>query len=109
LLSPNLISSILRSVRANPARERELLSMALRVTRYLEDFPSGWGEWPDDTGEALYVGLLLGIWFAKDIEEQLLDLPEEELAFMEEECRERGLSTEQYLFDRLVEVRESDL
>ena len=60
-------------------------------------------------GESVFIGMILGIWFTKDIEEQLLDMPEEELAFLEKECRQQGISLEQYLFDRLVEVRESDL
>jgi hypothetical protein len=47
------------------------------------------------------------MWFNRDIEEQLVDLPEKDLAFLEAECRKREVSTEQYLFDRLVEARES--
>ena len=107
-LPPNMISTVLARIRANPGRERELLEMARRIRQYVQDFPRGWGKWPNDINEALFVGLILGVWFSADIDEQIAELPEEALAALESECRENGVSTEQCLFDRLVEDREGE-
>ena len=64
-LPPNMISTVLARIRANPGRERELLEMARRIRQYVQDFPRGWGKWPNDINEALFVGLILGVGLAR--------------------------------------------
>ena len=108
-LSPNLMDAALTRVNKNPVRKRQLETLAHTICDYLADHPKGWGVWPQDTSECLYVGLCLGTWFTKDIERILLDLSPRHLAFLEEECRQSSTALEQYIFDRMTENREADL
>jgi hypothetical protein len=109
ILPPNMLGTILRRLKDDPARAAELRAMAAAIRVYLEEYETGWGTWPlEDTVACMFIGILLGEWYARDIDEQIADFPEADFEFLEAQCKEEGISTEQYLFDRLTEAREGD-
>jgi hypothetical protein len=65
-----------------------------------------WGDWPTDLQEAIAVGFVLGVYLEVGIDQMLLELPEEELSFVEQECKERSLSLAEIVIDRLSEMKQ---
>jgi hypothetical protein len=94
----------LKRMNRDPLYKKRVFQTAEALTEHFDTRP-GWGEWPPDPHECLAVGMVLGLWLERDVPEILLDLPEEALAELEEECRERGVSTEQVIIDRLTASR----
>jgi hypothetical protein len=105
-LSSGCLRQAIQQVQANPARTVELRETADRIIAHLRFFPAGWGEWPQSLGECLYIGAVLGTWVTRDIDQQLLAMPEEQLAFLEERCLAGGIELEQCLLNLLIEARE---
>lgn len=66
-----------------------------------------WGPWPTDLQEAIAVGFVLGVYLEAGLDQMLLELPEEELSFIEQECKERSLSLAEIVIDRLSETKRS--
>jgi hypothetical protein len=66
-----------------------------------------WGTWPTDLQEIIAVGFVLGVYFESGIDDMLLRLSEEELSFVEEQCREESLSLNELIIDRLWESKQS--
>jgi hypothetical protein len=54
------------------------------------------------------VGIILGIYLETAIEDLLLKISEEELSFVEEQCKERSLSLTELLIDRLLESKQPE-
>jgi len=56
ILPPNMVSGLLERIDSDPAaRERLHLIAQVLMDHLLSDGP-GWGNWPNDIGEAIYVG-----------------------------------------------------
>jgi hypothetical protein len=104
-LSSGLLRAAIQRVQADPGRTIELRETADRIIAHLRFFPAGWGEWPQSSGECLYIGTVLGTWVTRDIDQQLLAMPEEQLAFLEHRCREDGIEVEECLLNLLIEAR----
>lgn len=54
------------------------------------------------------MGIILGIYLETAIEDLLLKISEEELSFVEEQCKERSLSLTELLIDRLLESKQPE-
>jgi hypothetical protein len=67
-----------------------------------------WGTWPTDLQEIIAVGFVLGVYLESGIDEMLLRLSEEELSFVEEQCREESLSLNELMIDRLWESKSGE-
>ena len=90
------------------AYKDRLLQTALAIRGQLETQP-GWGDWPEDPTECLAIGVILGRWFERDISELLLEVPEEVLAQLEDECRERCCDLEFLLVERMNACRDAGI
>jgi hypothetical protein len=107
LLPPNLVEPILERYAQAPERTAELFAMAGRIHEHLNSAEAGWGGWPTDIGECLYIGLILGFWIEQDIPELLLGLAPEELAWLDDHCIARGLSCEQFVIEQILQAKET--
>jgi hypothetical protein len=67
-----------------------------------------WGAWPEALEEIVGVAFILGVHLEAGIDHMLLELPEEELSFIEQECKERLLSLAEIMIDRLWETKQSE-
>jgi hypothetical protein len=90
----------LKRMDQDPLYQKRIFETAEALTEHFDTQP-GWGTWPPDLQECLAVGIVLGLWFEESLPEILLSLPENALAELEEECRERGVSAERVIIDRL--------
>jgi hypothetical protein len=97
----------MKRLRALPNRRRELWEMAERIFDHLEAELPGWGEWPQDMGEAIFVGVCLGAIVAQEADRLVWALDPEELSDMEATCRTEGISTEEYILRLIVQRKES--
>ena len=52
------------------------------------------------------IGAILGLWFERDVDELILEVPEDVLSQLEDECRERCVSLEFLLVDRTNACRD---
>jgi len=83
-----------------------LSQTALAIRDQLET-QSGWeADWPEDPQECLMIGAILGLWFERDVDELILEVPEDVLSQLEDECRERCVSLEFLLVDRTNACRD---
>ena len=75
------------------------------VIRERMEVELGWGEWPEDPHECLAIGVILGLWFERDISQIILEVMEE----LEDECRERCVSLEFLIVDRMNTCRDAGI
>jgi hypothetical protein len=80
-------------------RARELLDVI-----FTEESDS-WGDWPSDPQECAGIGFIVGMIFEDSINSMLLELPEEQLTRIEEECRSESASLWDILFDRITALK----
>jgi hypothetical protein len=97
----------LKRMDQDPLYKKRIFETAEALTEHFDTQP-GWGSWPSDYQECLAIGIVLGFWLERDLPEILLELPEEALAEIEEECRERGVSAERVIIDRLGASRNAE-
>ena len=97
ILPLNLTAPVLQRMEADQARAEALLETALGIHEHLYARLPGWGDWPTDLGDCLYIGLVLALWIEADLPELLLALPEEQLAQLEA-TRAREVCLEQLHF-----------
>ena len=64
------------------------------------------GDWPKDAEDCLYISVLLATSLLGDLDEHLVEFPEEAMTFLEERCKEDGLELEDCLLEMMVESRE---
>ena len=50
-----IVNPLLDPIQCDPVRQEELTTVA------------GWGNWPTEMAEALFVGCVLGFWCAEDV------------------------------------------
>jgi hypothetical protein len=93
-------------VEREAAYKDRIYETALAIHDQLEAQP-GWGDWPEDPVECLEIGLILGIWLELAIPELILEVPEDVLAQLEDECRERCVSLEFLIVDRMNAFRDA--
>src|SRR6516162_2058913 len=79
ILPPNMISSMVARIYSDPAARERLYSIAQGVMDHLLSDEPGWGNWPNDVGEAIYVGLILRIWLGDAIALEKPGLSKQEL------------------------------
>jgi hypothetical protein len=91
----------LKRLNHEPLYQKRIFQAAKAINGRMGIEP-GWGEWPADPHECLAIGLILGAMLEREIPEILLDLPEEELAKLEDECRASGVSVERIIIERLT-------
>jgi hypothetical protein len=82
--------------------------MAERIFGHLEAELPRWGEWPQDMGEALFVGVCLGAIVAQEADRLVCELDPEQLSDLQKTCREEGISTEECLIRRIVLRKEAE-
>jgi hypothetical protein len=103
ILPLNLSSPGFEALSRNPNRAKELWRVADSIWAHLESDRPGWGVWPQEVSESLSVGLFLGIIISEQADMLVTELPEEDLAQVEDECKERGICFEQYLIEQILE------
>jgi len=59
--------------------------------------------------ECLMIGAILGLWFERDISQIILEVPEEVMEELEDECRERCVSLEFLIVDRMNTCRDAGI
>jgi hypothetical protein len=107
LVSARVLKKQHRRMEREPAYKDRLFQTALAIRDQLET-QLGWeADWPEDPKECLMVGVILGLWVERDIDEIILEVPEEVLAQLEDECRERCVSLEFLMVDRMNACRDA--
>lgn len=107
VLPINLTNQVIERMREDPVATERLTLDALGIWAHLEADEPGWGVWPSNIEEALFVGILLGFRVAHEADKLILELTEDDLNFVEDHCRDVGVSLEQYLILRIIERIES--
>ena len=98
ILPPNMVSAIMARIYADPAARDRLHNTAQSIMEYLLSDKPGWGNWPNDLGEAVYVGLILRIWLREAVSAEKPGLTKQELDKLEES-----------VLERIIKRREPDL
>jgi hypothetical protein len=107
LVSAHILKKQHRRMEREPAYKDRLFQTALAIRDQLET-QLGWeADWPEDPKECLMVGVILGLWVERDIDEIILEVPEEVLAQLEDEFRERCVSLEFLMVDRMNACRDA--
>jgi hypothetical protein len=104
-LPPNLADALIARLCDGSPATKELRAIAHEIIDHLEGDRPGWGDWPDNLGDAMAIGIILGLWMKCKAANLVEELSEEELAEVEAECRELGFSLEQLLIGRLEEKK----
>ena len=91
ILPPNMISSIVARIYSDPAARERLHNVAQGVMDHLLSDKPGWGNWPKDVGEAIYVSVLFKIWLTDAISAGKPGLSKQELNQLEKSVLERVL------------------
>ena len=89
ILPPNMVSAIVARIYSDPATRERLHSIAQGIMDHLLSDEPGWGNWPNDVGEAIYVGLILRIWLRDAVSAEKPGLTKQELNRLEETIIER--------------------
>ena len=89
ILPPNLVSAIVERIYSDPAARERMHERASGVMDHLLSDEPGWGNWPNDVGEAIYVGLILRIWLRDAVSAEKPGLTKQELNRLEETIIER--------------------
>jgi hypothetical protein len=105
LLPVNMFSSVLRRIKDDKKRTRELMELAGQIQDHLNSCVPGWALelWPPDLGECLFIGSILSRWMSMDLGDMLLELSKEEFEEFSLACKTSGLSVEQLVIERLDE------
>ncbi|PYK18105.1 MAG: hypothetical protein DME55_07750 [Verrucomicrobia bacterium] len=99
----NLSTNVIERLKKDPVRADRLSDLAVAIWDHLEARRPGWGPWPLDTEDALVVSMLLGALIEHEVSQSILTLSEDEMAFVEQQSQEQGLSLEQILINSIVE------
>jgi hypothetical protein len=84
-----MVSAIMERIDSDPAARERLNSIASGILEHLISDNPGWGNWPNDVGEAIYVGVLLRIWLGDAVALEKPGLSKQELSQLEETIIER--------------------
>jgi hypothetical protein len=96
-------------MKREPAYKDRIYETARAIRDQLET-QTGWeADWPEDTHECLAIGVILGVWVERDINELILEVPEEVLVDLEDECRERCVSLEFLMVERVNACRDAGI
>jgi hypothetical protein len=89
ILPPNLVWGLVARIYADPITCERLHERAQGVLVHLLSDEPGWGNWPKDAGEALYIAVILGMWLEDAIAAEKPGLTKQELSQLEESVIER--------------------
>jgi hypothetical protein len=89
ILPPNLVSAIVERIYSDPAGRERMHECASGLMDHLLSNEPGWGNWPSDVGEALYISIILKTWLQDAIVAQKPDLSKQELDQLEQSVLER--------------------
>jgi hypothetical protein len=84
ILPPNMVSAILERIYSDPIARERLHSIASGILEHLLSNKPGWGNWPNDVGEAIYVSVLFKTWLGDAISAEKPGLSKQELDRLEE-------------------------
>jgi hypothetical protein len=99
----NLSTQVIERLTKDPVRADRLSELAAQIWDHLSEHKPGWGPWPESTEDALAVGMLLSVLIGHEANEFILELSEEQLAVLEEQSREQGLSLEQIVIESITQ------
>jgi hypothetical protein len=99
----NLSSQLIDKISNDPVRAERLRDQAEAIWDHLASGASGWGEWPSSIEDSLFIGFLLGLWVQRGADELIVELSGDRLSILEDRCRQKGLSFEQFLIGVIVE------
>lgn len=108
VLPLNVSQPILKRLQDDREKTMKACETAKAIWDHLLSGRPGWGKWPTDINEALAIGLFLGIEISRQAESLVLDMPEEDLAFVDDRCRERGMCMEQYLIEQIIAAKDQE-
>jgi hypothetical protein len=106
LISARVLDKQHRRMGRDAVYKNRLFETALVIRERME-VELGWGDWPDDPRECLMIGTILGLWVERDISEIILEVPEEVMTELEDECRKRCISLEFLIVDRMNACRDA--
>ena len=89
ILPPNMISAIVARIYADTAARERLHTTAQGLMDHLLSDEPGWGNWPDDVGEVIYISLMLRIWLRDAIAAERPGLTKQDLDQLEQSILER--------------------
>jgi hypothetical protein len=99
----NLSTNVIERLKKDPVCAERLSDLAVDIWDHLSEHKPGWGPWPESTEDALAVGMLLSRLIEHEVDETILGLSEEELAILEQQSREQGLSLEQIVIESITQ------
>jgi hypothetical protein len=99
----NLSTAVIERLTKDPVRAERLSGLAVDIWDHLNEHKPGWGPWPASTEDALAVGMLISVRIGHEANESVLELSEEQLAILEEQSREQGLSVEQIVIESITQ------
>ena len=88
-LPTNMVSSIVARIYADTAARERLHTAAQGLMDHLLSDEPGWGNWPDDVGEVIYISLILRIWLRDAIAAERPGLTKQDLDQLEQSILER--------------------
>jgi hypothetical protein len=99
----NMSTNVIERLKKDPVRAERLSDLADDIWEHLAARRPGWGPWPDNTEDALAVSMLISVQIEHEVDRLILELSEDEMAKVEQQSREEGLSLEQIIINRIVE------
>jgi hypothetical protein len=84
-----MISAIVARIYTDPVATDRVHSLAQDLMDHLLSDEPGWGNWPSDVGEAIYIGILLKLWLRDAIAAENPGLAKQELDKLEQSVLER--------------------
>jgi len=88
-LPTSMVSSIVARIYADTAARERLHTTAQGLMDHLLSDEPGWGNWPDDVGEVIYISLILRIWLRDAIAAERPGLTKQDLDQLEQSILER--------------------
>lgn len=99
----NLSTHVIERLKKDPVRAERLSALAADIWDHLAARRPGWGSWPESTEDALAVSMLISLQIEHDADRLILELSEQEMAKVEQQSREQGLSLEQIIINHIAE------
>jgi hypothetical protein len=99
----NMSTNVIERLKKDPVRAERLSDLADEIWDHLAARRPGWGPWPDNTEDALAVSMLISLQIEHEVNRLILELSEDEMAKVEQQSREQGLSFEQIIINRITE------
>jgi hypothetical protein len=99
----NMSTNVIERLKKDPVRAERLSDLADDIWDHLVARRPGWGPWPASVEDALAVSMLISLQIEHEVDRLILELSEEEMAKVEQQSREQGLSLEQIIINRIVE------